>query len=57
MQKMYKRTLQMIKRLKKQPTKAEWNKIAKEKCLMNYVTVQCWENKSFSKIWKDLKQI
>lgn len=55
MQEMYKNSLKIMKRLKEKPSKIEWNKIAKEKCLMSYLTVQRWENKSFEELWKEVK--
>ncbi|MBP3256080.1 MAG: hypothetical protein J6M60_06325 [Clostridia bacterium] len=56
MEKMYKRSLQMMKELEEMPTKVEWNKIAKEKCLMSYVSISCRKRKSFPTVWKELKE-
>jgi hypothetical protein len=55
MQEMYKKSIRMMKRLKEQPTKAEWNKIAKEKCLLSYTSLRCYRKQPFHQIWKEVK--
>ena len=57
MLKMYEKSLQMIKKLDKMPSQSEWNRIAKEKCLMSYISLQYYENKSFIDIWKRVKGV
>ena len=56
MQEMYNKSLQKIKELEELPTKAQWNKIAKENCLLSYVSMQFCENKPFPEIWKSLRE-
>lgn len=53
---MYQKSLQMIKDLQRIPTESEWNSIAKEKCLMSYITLQYIQNKKFSKLCKKIRK-
>ena len=55
MDEMYKRSLQKIKELEKIPTNKEWNIIAKEKCLLSYMSLQYIEQKSFYDICKTFR--
>ena len=56
MKEMYKESLQMIKDLQRIPSTDEWNSIAKEKCLMSYITLEYLENKKFKRICKKVRQ-
>lgn len=56
MKEMYKKSLQMIKDLQRIPSEREWNSIAKEKCLMSYITLQYIENKRFRKLCKKVRK-
>ena len=55
MDEMYKRSLQKIKELEKIPTNKEWNIIAKENCLLSYMSLQYIEQKSFYDICKTIR--
>lgn len=57
MEKMYQESLQMIKNLQRIPDEREWNSIAKEKCLMSYITLQYIENKKFEKLCKKVRRL
>lgn len=56
MKEMYQKSLQMIKDLQRIPTEREWNSIAKEKCLMSYITLQYIENKRFHRLCKKVRR-
>lgn len=56
MKEMYQNSLQMIRDLQRIPSESEWNSIAKEKCLMNCITLQYIENKKFSKLCKMVRK-
>ena len=56
MKEMYQKSLQMIKELQRIPTEEEWNSIAKEKCLMSYLTLEYIENKRFNKLCKKVRK-
>ena len=56
MKEMYKESLQMIKDLQIIPSTDEWNSIAKEKCLMSYITLEYLENKKFKRICKKVRK-
>ncbi len=56
MKEMYQKSLQMIKELQRIPTEKEWNSIAKEKCLMSYLTLEYIENKRFYKLCKKVRK-
>ena len=56
MKEMYQKSLQMIKELQRIPTEEEWNSIAKEKCLMSYITLEYIENKRFNKLCKKVRK-
>ena len=56
MKEMYQKSLQMIRDLQRIPTEEEWNSIAKEKCLMSYLTLQYIENKAFHRLCKKVRK-
>lgn len=56
MKEMYQKSLQMIKDLQRIPSEREWNSIAKEKCLLNYITLQYIENKAFKRLCKKVRR-
>lgn len=56
MNEMYQESLQMIRNLQRIPNEREWNSIAKEKCLMSYITLQYIENKKFCKLCKKVRR-
>ncbi len=56
MKEMYQKSLQMIKELQRIPSEKEWNSIAKEKCLMSYITLQYLENKKFYRLCKKVRK-
>ena len=56
MREMYQKSLQMIKELQRIPSEMEWNSIAKEKCLMNYITLEYIENKGFHRLCKKVRK-
>lgn len=55
MDEMYRKSLQMIKKLPKIPSNKEWNSIAKEKCLLSYMSLQFLEQKRFYDICKSVR--
>lgn len=57
MKEMYQKSLQMIKSLQRIPSESEWNSIAKEKCLMSYITLQYIENKGFYSLCKKIRKV
>lgn len=56
MKEMYQKSLQMIKELQRISSEKEWNSIAKEKCLMSYITLQYLENKKFYRLCKKVRK-
>ena len=56
MDEMYKRSIQMIKKLKKIPSHKEWNSIAKEKCLMSHTTLQFVEKQGFHNLCASIRR-
>ena len=57
MEEMYKKSLQMIKKLQRIPTEEEWNSIAKENCLLSCISLQYIENKNFNSICKKIRKV
>lgn len=56
MKEMYQNSLQMIKDLQRIPSEREWNSIAKEKCLLSYISLEYIENKRFKRICKKVRR-
>ena len=56
MKEMYQNSLQMIKDLQRIPSEREWNSIAKEKCLLSYISLEYIENKRFKRICKRVRR-
>ena len=57
MKDMYKKSIKILKKLEEKPSKIEWNKLAKEKCLLSYTSLRCYNKKPFHEIWKEVKGI
>ncbi len=55
MEELYKKSVQMIKRLKNIPSHSEWNKIAKEKRLLSYISLQYISNQAFHDLCKNIR--
>ena len=47
MKDMYEESLQMIKDLQRIPSEREWNSIAKEKCLLSWISLEYIANRKF----------
>lgn len=56
MKEMYQNSLQMIRDLQRIPSESEWNSIAKEKCLMSYITLQYIGNIKFRRLCKKVRK-
>lgn len=56
MKEMYQNSLQMIKDLQRIPSEREWKSIAKEKCLLSYISLEYIENKRFKRICKKVRR-
>ena len=56
MEKLYNKSIQMIKRLNKIPSHKEWNEIAKEKKLLSYLSLQYISNEGFYTLCKNIRR-
>lgn len=56
MKELYEKSILELRKLKKLPTWREWNKIAKEKNLMSYISMRTFAGKSFNLIYRDAKR-